>query len=81
MRVGDTASFEHARSQIGREEQLRTVPVHDRDGHSAGRQELRDETHPIAESYLKRLEDGEAIVIVPDGWMRGLIARFTGIRA
>ncbi|EMA31936.1 TraD protein [Haloarcula japonica DSM 6131] len=81
MRVGDAASVEYARSQIGREQQRRSVPVHDRDGRSVGRQELQDETHPIAESDLERLDDGEAIVIVPDGWMRGLIARFTAIRA
>ncbi|MFC7164864.1 type IV secretion system DNA-binding domain-containing protein [Halospeciosus flavus] len=80
MRVGDAASVEYARSQIGREEQRRSVPVHGRDGRSVGRQELQDETHPIVESDLKRLDDGEAIVVVPDGWLRGLITRFTAIR-
>lgn len=80
MRVGDAASVEYAQSQIGREKQRRSVPVHDRDGRSVGRQELQDETHPIVESDLERLDDGEAIVVVPDGWLRGLITRFTAIR-
>ncbi|WP_049934628.1 type IV secretory system conjugative DNA transfer family protein [Haloplanus natans] len=80
MRVGDAASVEYAQSQIGREKQHRSVPVHDRDGRSVGRQELQDETHPIVESDLERLNDGEAIVVVPDGWLRGLITRFTAIR-
>ncbi|WP_148416556.1 type IV secretory system conjugative DNA transfer family protein [Haloferax sp. KTX1] len=80
MRVGDAASVEYAQSQIGREKQHRSVPVHDRDGRSVGRQELQDETHPIVESDLERLNDGEAIVVVPDGWLRGLIIRFTAIR-
>lgn len=80
MRVGDAASVEYAQSQIGREEQRRSVPVHDRDGRSVGRQELQDETHPIVESDLKRLDDGEAIVVVPDGWLRGLIARFETVQ-
>jgi len=75
MRVGDAASVEYAQSQIGREQQRRSVPVQDRDGRSVGRQELQDETHPIVESDLERLDDGEAIV-VPDGWLRGPIARF-----
>lgn len=80
MRVGDSASVEYAQSQIGREEQRRSVPVHDRDGRSVGRQELQDETHPIVESDLERLNDGEAIVVVPDGWLRGLIARFETVQ-
>ncbi|WP_257301189.1 type IV secretion system DNA-binding domain-containing protein [Haloarchaeobius sp. FL176] len=80
MRVGDAASVEYAQSQIGREKQRRSVPVHDRNGRSVGRQELQDETHPIVESDLERLDDGEAIVVVPDGWLRGLITRFTAIR-
>jgi len=41
MRVGDAASVEYAQSQIGREKQRRSVPVHDRNGRSVGRQELR----------------------------------------
>lgn len=80
MRVGDSASVEYAQSQIGREEQRRSVPVHDRDGRSVGRQELQDTTHPIVESDLERLDDGEAIVVVPDGWLRGLIARFETVQ-
>jgi hypothetical protein len=80
MRVGDAASVEYAQSQIGREEQRRSVPVHDRDGRSVGRQELQDQTHPIVESDLERLNDGEAIVVVPDGWLRGLIARFETVQ-
>jgi hypothetical protein len=80
MRVGDAASVEYAQSQIGREKQRRSVPVHDRNGRSVGRQELQDETHPIVESDLERLDDGEAIVVVPDGWLRGIITRFTAIR-
>ena len=80
MRVGDAASVEYAQSQIGREKQHRSVPVHDRDGRSVGRQELQDETHPIVESDLERLDDGEAIVVVPDGWLRGLIARFETVQ-
>jgi len=77
MRVGDAASVEYARSQIGREEQRRSVPVRGRGGRSVGRQELQDGTHLIPESDLERLEDGEAIVVVPDGWIRGLLVRFT----
>ncbi|QIO25583.1 type IV secretory system conjugative DNA transfer family protein [Haloarcula sp. JP-L23] len=80
MRVGDAASVEYAQSQIGREKQRRSVPVHDRNGRSVGRQELQDETHPIVESDLERLDDGEAIVVVPDGWLRGLIARFETVQ-
>jgi hypothetical protein len=80
MRVGDAASVEYAQSQIGREKQRRSVPVHDRNGRSVGRQELQDATHPIVESDLERLDDGEAIVVVPDGWLRGLIARFETVQ-
>jgi len=80
MRVGDAASVEYTQSQIGREKQRRSVPVHDRNGRSVGRQELQDETHPIVESDLERLDDGEAVVVVPDGWLRGLIARFETVQ-
>lgn len=80
LRVGDSASVEYARSQLGREEQQRTVPVHGREGRSIGRQELRDEAYPIAESDLKRLEDGEVIAVVPEGWMRGRLSRLADIR-
>ncbi|UPV76622.1 type IV secretion system DNA-binding domain-containing protein (plasmid) [Halorussus limi] len=81
LRVGDKASVDYTRSQIGREHQHRSVPVRGRSGRSVGRQELTSETHPIAENSLQRLGDGEAIVITSKGWIRGQIARFQKVRS
>lgn len=80
MRVGDRASVDYARSRIGREAQRRSVPVHGRDGRSVGRQEFQEGVFPIAESDLERLDDGEVIAVVPDGWKRGQLARLGTIR-
>lgn len=80
MRVGDPESVKYARSQIGREDQQRSVPVHSHSGRSVGRQEIKDEAHPIAESELERLDDGEAVIINPNGWIRAQIIRFATVR-
>lgn len=80
MRVGDPASVEYARSLLGREEQRRTAPVHGQQGRLVGRQELRDEAYPIAESDIGRLDTGEVIAVVPEGWIRGQLARLSDVR-
>lgn len=80
MRVGDQDSADYARSQIGREPRHGTEPIHDRRGRSVGSQDVQDEEYPIAESDLTRLETGEAVVILPEGWIRGKIHSFAKIR-
>lgn len=80
MRVGDGPSIEYVRSQLGREQQLRTVPAHDRRGRSVGRQEVQSETYPVAESEVTRLRDGEVFVITPEGWVRGQLDELSDVR-
>jgi type IV secretory pathway TraG/TraD family ATPase VirD4 len=80
LRIGDSESFEYVRGQLGREQEHRTVPAHDRRGRSVGRQEIQDETYPIAESKLARLQNGEAVAIVPNGWVRGQIEELAAVK-
>jgi hypothetical protein len=80
LRVGDAPSFEYVREQLGRDQERRTVPSHDHRGRSIGRQEITDETYPIASGDLVRLADGEAIAIRPDGWVRGQLHELSDVR-
>lgn len=62
-----TTSGDVARDQVCREGQTQSGQA-GRSGRRKGRQR---ESYPITESDLERLDDGEAITVRPDGWLRG----------
>lgn len=47
---------------------------------SDGSTSLDPGVHPIAECELERVDDGEVIAVIPDGWIRGKLARLKMIR-
>lgn len=42
--------------------------------------EAHDERYPFAESDLRRLEDEETVVVVPEGWIRGQLSWLADVR-
>jgi energy-coupling factor transporter ATP-binding protein EcfA2 len=81
LRVGDGPTLEYIRSQLGTEQTERSVPDRDQDGRSVGSQEIQDESHPISEADLLRLDDGEAIAIRADGWQRGQLKQLQDVQS